>query len=75
LLKRWKSGKQKQIRLRENQMTKTNKEIAEILIMMRRLWDTAESFALAIGMNETDAAKFAAKELDRIVEQSKGETK
>jgi hypothetical protein len=56
-------------------MERTNKEKAEILIMMRRLWDTAESFALAIGMNETDAAKFAAKELDHIVEQSKGETK
>lgn len=56
-------------------MERTNQEIAEILVMMRRLWDTAESFALAIGMNETDAAKFAAKELDRIVEQSKGETK
>jgi hypothetical protein len=56
-------------------MTKTNKEIAEILVMMRRLWDTAESFALAIGMDETNAAKFAARELDRIVEQSKGETK
>ena len=56
-------------------MTKTNKEIAEILVMMRRLWDTAESFALAIGMDETNAAKFAARELDQIVQQSKGETK
>jgi hypothetical protein len=56
-------------------MEKTNKEKAEILVLMRRLWDTAESFALAIGMDETEAAKFAARQLDYIVEQSKGETK
>ena len=42
-------------------MKKTNKEKAELLIMMRSLWDTAESFALAIGMDETEAAKFASR--------------
>jgi hypothetical protein len=56
-------------------MERTNKEKAALLIMMRKLWDTAESYALAIGMNETEAAKFAARQLDYIVEQSKGETK
>jgi hypothetical protein len=56
-------------------MEKTNKQKAELLIMMRSLWDTAESFALAIGMDETEAAKFAGRQLDYIVEQSKGETK
>ena len=56
-------------------MEKTNKQKAELLIMMRSLWDVAESFALAIGMDETEAAKFAARQLDYIVEQSKGETK
>jgi hypothetical protein len=56
-------------------MEKTNQEKAALLVMMRNLWDTAESFALAIGMDETEAAKFAARQLDYIVEQSKGETK
>jgi len=56
-------------------MAKTSKEKAELLVLMMRLWDTAESFALEIGMDKTEAAKFAARELDQIVEQSKGETK
>jgi hypothetical protein len=56
-------------------MERTNQEKAALLVMMRRLWDTAESFALAIGMDETEAAKFAGRQLDQIVEQSKGETK
>jgi hypothetical protein len=48
-------------------MKKEYTDQQKALIQMRKIWDAIEAFAVLSGMDDTEAAKFASKEMNKFI--------